>query len=237
MGWHRVISGGPAAESAWRIPVPPALGLRQRACGPNTELVRPRPPPMPGCPLCLFRRQLDRPSQTSASARSNASGRWSPRPCWLPVVTTLLYMLVFVVATGVSGTRASGLGVDFAHFVGPGLIMMSIMNNAFANSSSSLLQAKMMGLTPGLPRPRPCHRQSRPAALAAGAVTRMLVGAGQCGGGMGLYAVSESPICGRCAVFRIWRCLAVGPSWASSIGLWSEKFDQLAAASTSQTIC
>ena len=63
-----------------------------------------------------------------------------------PVVTTLLYMMVFVVA--VRGAQPMGPGVDFAHFVGPGLIMMAIMNNAFANSSASILQAKMMGLTP-----------------------------------------------------------------------------------------
>ena len=86
-----------------------------------------------------------------------------------PVVTTLLYMLIFVVA--MSGTRASGLGVDFAHFVGPGLIMMSIMNNAFANSSSSLLQAKMMGLTPDFLTP-PLSSTEQASAFAAGAMTR-----------------------------------------------------------------
>ncbi len=62
------------------------------------------------------------------------------------MVTTLLYMLVFVVAVG--GSRPAVGGVTFGHFVAPGLIMMAILNNAFANSSSSLIQAKMMGLDP-----------------------------------------------------------------------------------------
>jgi ABC-2 type transport system permease protein len=62
-----------------------------------------------------------------------------------PVVTTLLYMLVFVVAVG--GGREAAPGVSFGQFVAPGLIMMGILNNAFANSSSSILQAKMFGLT------------------------------------------------------------------------------------------
>jgi ABC-2 type transport system permease protein len=62
-----------------------------------------------------------------------------------PVLTSLLYMLVFSVAT--SGARPQVDGVSFAAFVAPGLIMMTILNNAFANSSSSLLQSKMMGLT------------------------------------------------------------------------------------------
>src|SRR5882757_2839345 len=60
-----------------------------------------------------------------------------------PVVTSLLYMLVFVVAVG--GGR-SVHGVAYGTFVAPGLIMMQILGNAFANSSSSLLQAKFNGL-------------------------------------------------------------------------------------------
>src|SRR5215510_12258180 len=60
-----------------------------------------------------------------------------------PVVTALLYMMVFVVAVG---ARPGIGGVEFSAFVGPGLIMMQILNNAFSNASSSLLQAKMNGL-------------------------------------------------------------------------------------------
>src|SRR6202012_1774928 len=60
-----------------------------------------------------------------------------------PVVTALLYMLVFVVAVG--GGRSIN-GVAYGTFVAPGLIMMQILSNAFANSSSSLLQAKFNGL-------------------------------------------------------------------------------------------
>ena len=60
-----------------------------------------------------------------------------------PVITALLYMMVFVVAVG--GGRPVH-GVDYGTFVAPGLIMMQILNNSFANSSSSLLQAKMNGL-------------------------------------------------------------------------------------------
>lgn len=52
-----------------------------------------------------------------------------------PVVTALLYMLVFVVA--VRGARPPIQGVAFSTFVAPGLIMMQILSNAFANSSSS----------------------------------------------------------------------------------------------------
>src|SRR5258706_8434446 len=56
-----------------------------------------------------------------------------------PVVTALLYMMVFVVA--VKGAAPPIEGVKFATFVAPGLIMMQVLGNAFSNSSSSLLQA------------------------------------------------------------------------------------------------
>ena len=51
-----------------------------------------------------------------------------------PVVTALLYMMVFVVAA--QGARPIH-GMAYGSFVAPGLIMMQILNNAFANSSSS----------------------------------------------------------------------------------------------------
>ena len=60
-----------------------------------------------------------------------------------PVVTTLLYMMIFVVA--MQGGRSGMPDVSFGEFVAPGLIMMAILNNAFANTSSSLIQAKIMG--------------------------------------------------------------------------------------------
>jgi len=86
-----------------------------------------------------------------------------------PVVTTLLYMMVFVVAVG--ATRQPVEGVAFGTFVAPGLIMMTILNNAFANSSSSLLQAKMMGLTPDFLTP-PLSSLEQVLAFTLGAATR-----------------------------------------------------------------
>ncbi|MGC1301560.1 MAG: ABC transporter permease [Caulobacteraceae bacterium] len=142
-----------------------------------------------------------------------------------PVVTTLLYMMIFVVA--MRGARPTVDGVTFAQFVGPGLIMMSMLNNAFANSSSSLVQAKIMGtavdfLTPPL----------SPAELAigftAGAVTRgVLVGM--------VTAATVWPF-SRFGITHIWAVVyfSVAASTIMALtgvvaGLWSEKFDHLAA--------
>lgn len=62
---------------------------------------------------------------------------------WAPAITTLLFLVIFTVAMG-RGDRVV-LGVRFADFVAPGLIMMGMMQNAFANSSFSLLAGKMQG--------------------------------------------------------------------------------------------
>lgn len=60
-----------------------------------------------------------------------------------PVVTTLMFLAVFVLALG--GRAADVAGVPFAEFLAPGLIMMAMTQNAFANTSSSLIIAKVQG--------------------------------------------------------------------------------------------
>ncbi len=60
-----------------------------------------------------------------------------------PVITALLYLLVFAQALK---DRASAYdGVTYTEFLVPGLIMMTVIQNAFANTSSSLIQSKVMG--------------------------------------------------------------------------------------------
>ena len=60
-----------------------------------------------------------------------------------PAVTTLLFLAVFALALGRAVTDVGG--VPFLEFLAPGLIMMAILQNAFANSSSSLIIAKVQG--------------------------------------------------------------------------------------------
>src|ERR1700742_3936172 len=91
-----------------------------------------------------------------------------------PIVTALLYMMVFVVAVG--GSRQVE-GVPYGAFIPPGLIMMQIQTNAFSNSSSSLLQAKMNGLIGDFLTP-PLSPGELVAGFTLGALTRgVLVGA------------------------------------------------------------
>ena len=67
---------------------------------------------------------------------------------WAPAVTTLLYLAIFTVALGRGGrtvTVVPGVEVPFANFIAPGLIVMAMIQNAFANSSFSLLVGKIQG--------------------------------------------------------------------------------------------
>jgi ABC-2 type transport system permease protein len=63
---------------------------------------------------------------------------------WAPAVTTLLFLVIFSVALG--GARREVMGVPFARPSSrPGLIIMAMIQNAFANSSFSLLVGKIQG--------------------------------------------------------------------------------------------
>ena len=62
---------------------------------------------------------------------------------WAPAMTTLLFLVIFTVALGRSGRAV--MGVPFADFLAPGLIVMGMIQNAFANSSFSLLVGKIQG--------------------------------------------------------------------------------------------
>ena len=143
-----------------------------------------------------------------------------------PVVTTLLYMMVFVQA--MHGARPAVGGVSFAQFVGPGLIMMAILNNAFSNSSSSLMQAKVMGTSSDFLSP-PLSPLELTVGFTAGAITRGLI--------VGLVtAITVWPFA-RFGLAQPWAvvyyCLIASTMMALVgvfTGLWSEKFDHLAAA-------
>lgn len=141
-----------------------------------------------------------------------------------PVVTALLYMLVFVVAVG--GGRAVH-GVAYGTFVAPGLIMMQILGNAFANSSSSLLQAKFNGLMGDFMTP-PLTPTEQVIGFGAGAATRGIL--------VGVITLAAVLPFARLPVAQPWAVLyfGVGAALIMSFlgimaGLWSEKFDHMAA--------
>ncbi|WP_425467878.1 ABC transporter permease [Paracoccus marinus] len=60
-----------------------------------------------------------------------------------PLITAGLFIVVFVLALG--RDRGEVMGMPYVAFLGPGILMMTVIQNAFANSSSSMIAAKMQG--------------------------------------------------------------------------------------------
>lgn len=143
-----------------------------------------------------------------------------------PVVTTLLYMLIFVVA--VQGAAPPIGGVPFADFIAPGLVMMAILNNAFSNSSSSLIQAKIMGTAPDFLTP-PLSPAEQAAGFALGAATRgVFVGAVTA---FAVFWFAELRIAHPWAIAYYGVLASLMMAFAGVVvGLWAEKFDHLSAA-------
>jgi ABC-2 type transport system permease protein len=141
-----------------------------------------------------------------------------------PVVTALLYMLVFVVAVG--GGRAVQ-GIAYGAFVAPGLVMMQILSNAFANSSSSLLQAKFNGLMGDFITP-PLSPLEHVIGFGLGAATRGVF--------VGAIALAAVLPFAHLSIAEPWAIVYFGLGAALIMGflgimagLWSEKFDHMAA--------
>ena len=142
-----------------------------------------------------------------------------------PVVTTLLYMMVFVVA--LKGARPPLHGTPFAEFVAPGLIMMAILQNAFANASSSLIQAKIMGTATDFLTP-PLSPLELTLGFTLGAATRGAV----VGLVTALCVLPFAPLGVANVLAIVWFALAASFIMGMTgvlAGLWSEKFDHLAA--------
>jgi ABC-2 type transport system permease protein len=143
-----------------------------------------------------------------------------------PVVTTLLFLAVFMLALG-GGERAAVAGVPFAEFLVPGLVMMAIAQNAFANTSSSIVIAKVQGNIVDTLMP-PLSPAEFTLGYALGGVTRGLV----VGLAVGLAMWVAVPLQVHDPAFILFH--AVAASLLLSLlglagGIWSEKFDHIAA--------
>jgi len=148
---------------------------------------------------------------------------------WAPAVTTLLFLVIFTVALGREGREV--LGVPFGTFVAPGLIMMGMMQNAFANSSFSLLAGKMQGTIIDLLMP-PISNAELMLGIVAAAVTRAVLVGGAVALAMWLYPGVDLHVAHPWAV--VWFGL-MGATMLALFGflvsIWAEKFDHNAAIS------
>jgi ABC-2 type transport system permease protein len=143
-----------------------------------------------------------------------------------PVITSILFLMVFSVAIG---ERASFAGdIDFVTFLVPGLVMMSVLQNAFANTSSSLVVSKVQGNIVDLLMP-PLGPGELLYGLAAAGMTR-----GLCVGIVTAFALvifggGTLPPHPMIAIgFLILGAFALAFAGILA-GIWANKFDELAA--------
>ena len=148
---------------------------------------------------------------------------------WAPAITTLLFLAIFTVATG--GRRPVLVGgeiVAFADFLAPGLIVMGMMQNSFANSSFSLLVGKIQGTIVDYLMP-PLSVGELLSALVGGAVTRAVLV------GLAIWFVMLFWPGVHVTTRHVWAIVwfgLMGSTMLALIGvltsIWAEKFDHAA---------
>ncbi len=142
-----------------------------------------------------------------------------------PVVTTLLFLAIFTLALGRS-VQVSG-GLAFVEFLAPGLIMMSIIQNSFANTSSAMVISKVQGnIVDTLMPPFTAHELTL--AIAMGGATRGVIVGTAVAVVMGFFAPVHVYNFGVILFYAIAAALMLSLLGVIS-GIWSEKFDHIAA--------
>lgn len=142
-----------------------------------------------------------------------------------PVISTLLYFIIFSIAVG-SSQRMVG-EIPYLSFLAPGLIMMSMAQNAFANTSSSIVISKVQGNIVDVLMP-PLSPFELTVGYTSGGIARgVLVGAATL---LVLVPFADIPI------KHLWCIVCFGIMGSMMLalfgligGLWSEKFDHMAA--------
>ncbi|MCH8238006.1 MAG: ABC transporter permease [Proteobacteria bacterium] len=142
-----------------------------------------------------------------------------------PVVTTLLFLAVFSLALG--GSVRTVAGVPFMEFLAPGLIVMAIAQNAFANTSSSIVISKIQGnIIDSLMPPFTAHELTF--GFSMGGVTRGIAVGIVVGLVMSFFVKLQVQHWGFVLYHAIMASLML--SLLGTVGgIWAEKFDHIAA--------
>jgi ABC-2 type transport system permease protein len=148
---------------------------------------------------------------------------------WAPAITTLLFLVIFTVS--LSRVKATVLGVPFADFLAPGLIAMGMIQNAFANSSFSLLVGKVQGTIVDYLMP-PLSNAELLVAMVGASITRAFL----VGGAVWLIMLFWPGV--SVTIHQPWAVLWFGLMGSMLVALfgmmtsiWAEKFDHAAAVS------
>ena len=142
-----------------------------------------------------------------------------------PVLTSLLYLLIF--SHALEGRVMVFEKISYVSFLVPGLVMMAVLQNAFANASSSLIQSKVTGNIVFVLLPPLSHWEVFGAYVLAAVVRGLAVGAGVFVVTVWFARLSfASPL--WIVVFAILGSAILGTMGLIG-GIWAEKFDQIAA--------
>jgi ABC-2 type transport system permease protein len=142
-----------------------------------------------------------------------------------PVITALLYLTIF--GHALRNHVQVYPGVEYTSFLVPGLVMMSVLQNAFANSSSSLIQSKITGNLVFVLLPPLSHYEMFAAYVLAAVARGLAVGFGVFIVTIWFVPVSfTAPL--YIVMFAIFGAAILG-TLGLIAGIWAEKFDQLAA--------
>ncbi len=141
-----------------------------------------------------------------------------------PVVTAILYLMIF--GHVLEGRVQVYDSVGYTAFLLPGLVMMSVLQNAFANSSSSMIQSKVMGNLVFLMLTPLSHRAWFLAYVGSSVVRGLAVGAGVLAATWWFAQPTMlAPL--WVLVFAVLGAALLG-ALGLIAGLWAEKFDQMA---------
>lgn len=142
-----------------------------------------------------------------------------------PLITTLLFLAIFSLALG----RASATigGVPYLEFLAPGLVMMAMVQNAFANTSSSLMISKIQGNIVDVLMP-PLSATELTVAFAAGGVSRGLMVGAAVGIAMAVVVQFDLHSLPYVLFHAVAACLLLSLIGMLA-GIWADKFDHLAA--------
>ncbi|CAA7620919.1 ABC transporter permease [Magnetospirillum sp. SS-4] len=142
-----------------------------------------------------------------------------------PVVTTLLFLAVFSLALGPVAAEVGG--VPFIQFLAPGLIMMAMVQNAFANTSSSLIIAKVQGNIIDMLMP-PLSGIEMTLAVALGGVARGLAVGCAVTAAMVVFVPMQASAPGLIVYHAVMGSLMLSLLGMLG-GIWADKFDHMAA--------
>jgi ABC-2 type transport system permease protein len=185
--------------------------------------------PAPSAPLPMGARRFGRVNWLGLLTLAERENRrflavWT-QTLLAPLITAGLFMVIFSIAIG--PRRGDVMGVGFTTFIAPGILMMTVIQNAFANTSSSIVISKVQGNIVDTLMPPLSGGELMLGYLAGGVGRGLLVAAGV---GLGLFLVlgivPAHP--GPALIFVL-----LGAAFMSGVGIvagiFANKFDQMAA--------